>query len=47
MSVYEENMTLSMRRRSVLVDIIRGVYTRENKPRFTLAAAYIRREQPV
>ena len=26
---------------------IRAVYTRENKPRLTLAAAYIRREHPV
>ena len=25
----------------------RAVYTRENKPRLTLAAAYIRREHPV
>ena len=27
--------------------IIRAVYTRENKPRLTLAAAYIRRKDPV
>ena len=25
----------------------RAVYTRENKPRLTMAAAYIRREHPV
>ena len=28
-------------------DDIRAVYTRENKPRLTIAAAYIRREHPV
>ena len=29
------------------VSYIRAVYTRENKPRLTISAAYIRREHPV
>ena len=29
------------------LDLIRAVYTRENKPRLTLAAAYVSCEQPV
>ena len=32
---------------SVRVNVIRAVYTRENKPRLTLAAAYVSREHPV
>ena len=37
----EENDCMQARRD------IRAVYTRENKPRLTIAAAYIRREHPV
>ena len=31
----------------LILSHIRAVYTRENKPRLTIAAAYIRREHPV
>ena len=32
---------------SAILEDIRAVYTRENRPRLTIAAAYIRREHPV
>ena len=40
------NTTVQVRS-SVLYHHIRAVYTRENKPRLTIAAANIRREHPV